>query len=115
MDNKKMLALLKNSLRALGFKNYGQRLFYIEYDECFVVLEQFTYNMVAELYLKVIIKQCHSEITKITKKVITDKMIIDTFAYNRLMYKTSNGLEYDLYNVPLDIFDKKIKKVIFRY
>lgn len=109
MDNKKMLALLKNSLSALGFKNYGQRLFYIEYDECFVVLEQFTYNMVAELYLKVIIKQCHPEITKITKKVITDKMIIDTFAYNRLMYKTSNGFEYDLYNIPLDIFDKTIK------
>ncbi len=40
MDHKIMLALLKNSLNELGFKNYGQRLFYIEYDECVVVLEQ---------------------------------------------------------------------------
>ena len=111
MDHKIMLALLKNSLNELGFKNYGQRLFYIEYDECIVVLEQLTYNMTAELYLKLIIKKCHPEITKITKQVISDKMIIDTFSYNRLMYKTSNGLEYDLYNIPLDIFDKKIKEI----
>ena len=57
MEHKIMLALLKNSLNELGFKNYGQRLFYIEYDECVVVLEQLTYNMTAELYLKLIIKK----------------------------------------------------------
>ena len=106
-----MLSLLKGCLTNLGFENYGDRLFYIEYRECIVVLEQLTYNMAAELYLKVIIKQCHPEITKITKKVITDKMIIDTFSYNRLMYKTSNGLEYDLYNIPLDIFNEKIREI----
>ena len=111
MNNKILGILLTKSLNSLGFKNYGQRLFYIEYNECIVILEQLTYNMAAELYLKVIIKQCHPEITKITKAVIIDKMIIDTFSYNRLMYKTSNGLEYDLYNIPLDIFDEKIKEI----
>ena len=51
-------------------------------------------------------------------QVITDKMIIDTFSYNRLMYKTPNGFGYDLYDIPLewllnDNISISLKEIIF--
>lgn len=117
MDNKTMLALLNESLTNLGFKNYGPRLFYIEYDECILVLEQITYMMAAELYLKAIIKSCHPEIKKITKSIITNKMYIDTFKHNRLQYKQLKKpkCSYDLYDIPVEEFNDKIKEMFDSY
>jgi len=111
MDNKTMRSLLKDSLTNLGFVNYGDRLFYIEYRDCIVVLKQITYNMAAELYIEVIIKRCHPEVEKIKKEVITDKMLIDNSSSDRLSYKTSNGFHFDLYGIAPETFDEKIREI----
>ena len=111
MDNKTLDVLLKSSLTKLGFQSYGAKLFCLDCCDNIVILKQMTYNGVAELYLSVIIKQCHTEVTKITKSVITDRMLIDTYDYNRLTYRTPEGYRYDLYHIPPSEFDSKIKEV----
>ena len=111
MDNKTLGVLLTNALNKLGFKNYGPRLFYIEFEECIVVLNQITYMTAAELYLDLIIKQCHPEIEKITKNVITDRMLLDSYNYNRLYHFVPDTLNYDFYSIPEEDFDNEIKKV----
>lgn len=67
MDSATLGKALVDALSKHGFSHYGTKLFYQEYPDCILILKQETYNMAAELYLRLIIKECHPEITKITK------------------------------------------------
>ena len=64
---KEMLGeLLIHALKKYNFKNYGSKLFYLELEDSIIILEQTNYRGCAEMYLSIIIKECHPEISKIT-------------------------------------------------
>ena len=88
MDSATLGKALVAELAKYGFSNYGSKLFYREFSDRFVILKQVNYNMAAELYLQLIIKECHPEITKITKHIIRDKMLIDSCSYDKLFYRS---------------------------
>lgn len=114
MDAKTLASLLINTLDKYHFKNYGPKLFYRDLPDCILILEQTNYNTAAEIYLRVIIKECHPEVQKITKNVLKDKMLIDTYNYDKLIFSTSNtihGFDYNLYSIPVDDFDAKIHQI----
>ena len=68
MDKELLGELLIKSLAKYNFKNYGKKLFYLDLKDSIIILEQLTYMTCAELYINFIIKECHPEICKITKK-----------------------------------------------
>ena len=105
MDNRTLGELLIKSLSKYGFKNYGSKLFYLELKDSIVILKQLTYLRGAELYLRFIIKECHQEINKITKSILKDKMIIDSYDFNKLLYKTLEGYRWNFYDIPVDEFE----------
>ena len=105
MDNKVLGELLIKSLNKYGFNNYGSKLFYLEFKDSIVILEQLTYLGCAELYLRFIIKECHPEINKITKSILKDEMIIDSYDFNKLLYKTLEGYRWNFYDIPVDEFE----------
>ena len=72
MDKKILGNLLTVSLTKYNFENYGSKLFYLELKDSIIILEQTVYNGGAEIYLSIIIKECHPEISKITKNIIKD-------------------------------------------
>ncbi len=118
MDKKVFGIYLTKTLSKYNFKSYGNKLFYLELNDCIIVLKQITYNMAAELYMRIIIKECHPEITKITKKILEDKMIIDTLASPKLFYrsaKTKSGWNYDFYEIPEAEFETKIHEIYENY
>ena len=91
MNSAELGKRLVEELSKYGFKNYGTKLFYRELPDCILILKQENYNTAAELYLHLIIKACHPEIQKITKKIISDKMLIDSSNYDKLLYRSEKG------------------------
>lgn len=115
MDNKQLGKLLTAHLAKYGFKGFGGKLFYLDLPDAIVVLEQLCYNGAAELYLKLIIKACHPQITKISKSLLQNEMIIDSCSHNRLLYPTENGFSFDLYDIPDAEFESKINLMYSLY
>ena len=105
MDNKKLGELLSSSLSKYKFKKYGNKLFYLNLKDSIIILNQSTYLGCAELYLDFIIKECHPEIITITKNILKDKMLIDSYDSNKLLYKFLDRYEYNFYNIPENKFD----------
>ena len=91
-----------------NFKNYGSKLFYLELKDSIVILKQVFCNGSAELYLSIIIKECHPEINKITKNTIEDVMLIDTHTSNKLFYNTPDGYEWDFMGIDIEKFENTI-------
>lgn len=108
MDKKILGNLLTVSLTKYNFENYGSKLFYLELKDSFIILEQTVYNGGAEIYLSIIIKECHPEIGKITKNVIKDNLLIDTHTCNKLYYKTSDGYHWDFFEIDEEDFENTI-------
>ena len=118
MDSATLGKALVDELRKFGFKNYGTKLFYREFRDCIIILKQENYNMAAELYLQLIIKECHPEITKITKHIIRDKMLIDSSSYDKLLYRSEDGVQgwdYRLDCIDTSEFGAKIAEIFQRY
>lgn len=118
MDSAELGRRLVEELSKYGFKNYGTKLFYHELPDCILILKQDNYNMAAELYLRLIIKACHPEITKITKHIISDKMLIDTSSYDKLLYRSEKGIkgwDYRLDCIDASEFSAKIAELYKRY
>ena len=114
MDKTSLGTLLTKSLNKHGFKNYGTKLFYLELPDSIIVLKQITYCMGAELYLDLIIKECHPEITKITKSILENKMFLDIWGSPKLLYRSNNsksGWDFDLYRIPEAKFGEKIDEI----
>lgn len=111
MDKNTFNELLVRVLERYNFKAYGPKLFYLDLKDSIIVLEQIIYNGCGELYLSLIIKECHPEITKITKKILKDNMLIDTHTYNRLLYKTTNGYRWDFFDIEVNLFEDTIDEV----
>lgn len=91
MNSAELGKRLVEELSKYGFKNFGTKLFYRELPDCILILKQENYNTAAELYLHLIIKACHPEIQKITKKTICDKMMIDSSTCDKLLYRSEKG------------------------
>ena len=108
MDKKILGNLLTVSLTKYNFENYGSKLFYLELKDSIIILEQTVYNGGAEIYLRIIIKECHPEISKITKNIIKDKLLIDTHTCNKLYYKTSDGYHWDFFEIDEEDFENTI-------
>jgi len=82
MDKEMLGRLLIDSLNKYNFKNYGSKLFYLELIDSIIILEQFFHNGGAEMYLNIIIKECHPEISKITKNILKDNLLLDSTGGN---------------------------------
>ena len=108
MDKKILQNLLTVSLTKYNFKNYGSKLFYLELKDSIIILEQTVYNGGAEIYLSIIIKECHPEIGRITKNVLNDRLLIDTYTSNKLFYKTPDGYHWNFFDIDAEEFDKTI-------
>lgn len=119
MDNKRLGELLTKYLTKYGFKGYAGKLFYLDLPDSILILEQLCYNAAAELYLKLIIKSCHPEITQISKTLLKNEMMIDNYSYHKLFYSSDklsrNGLWYDLYDISQGDFESKIDDIYTRY
>ena len=109
MMNKELLGkLLTDSLRKYNFKNYGSSLFWLELEDSIIILNQVCYRGGGELYLSIIIKECHPEITKITKSTLTDDMLIDTHTSNKLFYPTPDGYNWNFFDIEAEKFEDTI-------
>ena len=108
MDKEMLSELLISTLAKYGFKNYGSKLFYLELKDSIIILEQIVHNGGAEMYLSIIIKECHPEISKITKNVLKDNLLIDTHTSNKLFYKTANGYHWDFFDMDVEKFEETI-------
>ena len=113
MDKNILCNLLIKSLSKYNFKNNGNKLFCLDLKDSIIILEQLTYMTCAELYINFIIKECHPEVYKITKKVLKDQMLIDNYNYIKIYY--NNGHGYDFYNINEDVFQDKIDEVYNNY
>ncbi len=107
-DKESLGKLLKHSLGKYNFKNCGSKLFYLELKDSIIILKQAVYNGGAEMYLSMIIKECHPEIGKITKSILDDAMLIDTYTANKLFYKTADGYHWDFFEIDADAFENTI-------
>lgn len=113
MDREVFVKLLASSLAKYNFKNYGAKLFYLDLKDSIVILEQRFHNGGAELYLSIIIKECHPEISKITKNVLNDNLLIDTHMSNKLFYQKGDGHHWDFLDIDLDEFENTIDGFYF--
>lgn len=77
----------------------------MELKDSIVILEQVSHNGGAELYLSIIIKECHPEIPKITKSTLKDVMLIDTYTSNKLFYNTPNGYKWNFFDIDVKDFE----------
>ena len=108
MDKVLLGKLLTESLKKYNFKNYGSTLFWLELNDSILILKQFFYNGGAELYVSIIIKECHPEITKITKSILTDEMFIDTHTANKLYYPIHGGYNWNFFDIDAEKFEDVI-------
>ena len=113
MDKELLGELLIRSLAKYNFKNYGKKLFYLDLKDSIIILEQLTYMSCAELYINFIIKECHPEICKITKKILKDEMLIDNFSTMKLFY--DKGHMFDFYEIYDYEFQNKIDEIYKKY
>ena len=107
MDKEMLGRLLIDSLTKYNFKNYGSKLFYLELIDSIIILEQVFHNGGAEMYLNIIIKECHPEISKITKNILKDNLLLDSTG-GKLFYKTTNGFHWNFFDIDVDDFEKVI-------
>ena len=70
-------------------------------------LEQVFHNGGAEMYLNIIIKECHQKIKKITKSVLKDNLLLDSTC-EKLFYKTATDFHWDFYDINVDEFESTI-------
>jgi hypothetical protein len=118
MDKKELGAYLTNCLGKYNFRSYGPKLFYLELPDSIIVLTQTNYNTAAELYMDIIIKECHPEITKVTKSILKDKMLLDVYARPKLFYRSENTKkvwDFDFYEIPEREFEEKIDEIYNDY
>jgi hypothetical protein len=108
LDKEMLGKLLTDYLKKYNFKNYSSKLFYLELKDSIIILEQIVYNGGAEIYLNIIIKECHPEISKITKNVLKDHLLIDTYTSNKLFYKTLNGYHWNFFDIDAEEFEETI-------
>ncbi len=108
MEKELLGELLIHSLKKYNFKNFGSKLFYLELEDSIIILEQTNYRGCAEMYLSIIIKECHPEINKITKNILKDDLLLDNHTANKLLYNTPNGYRWDFYDIDEVDFEKKI-------
>ena len=108
MEKEMLGELLIHALKKYNFKNYGSKLFYLELEDSIIILEQTNYRGCAEMYLSIIIKECHPEISKITKIILKDDLLIDNHTVNKLLYYTPNGYRWDFYDIGEKDFEKTI-------
>ena len=108
MEKELLGELLIHSLKKYNFKNFGSKLFYLELKDSIIILEQTNYRGCAEMYLNFIIKECHPEISKITKIILKDDLLIDNHTVNKLLYYTPNGYRWDFYDIGEKDFEKTI-------
>jgi hypothetical protein len=101
--------LLIHALKKYNFKNYGSKLFYLELEDSIIILEQTNYLGGAEMYLSIIIKKCHPEISKITKSILKDDLLIDNHTANKLRYNTPNGYRWNFYDIDVNDFEKTME------
>ena len=107
MDKEALGKLLVQSLNKYNFKNYASKLFYMELNDSIVILEQTYHNGAAEMYLNIIIKECHPELSKITKGILKDNLLLDTTG-GKLFFKTKNGYQWNFLNISVDEFESTI-------
>lgn len=116
MDKELLGELLIKSLTKYNFKNYGKKLFYLDLKDSIIILEQLTYMTSAELYLSFIIKDCHPEITKITKNILKDRMIIDSYDNYKLYYNSmKHNIGHDFYDIEIFEFESVIERLYNDY
>ena len=116
MDKELLGELLIKSLAKYNFKNYGKKLFYLDLKDSIIILEQLTYMTSAELYLSFIIKECHPEITKITKNILKDRMIIDSYDNYKLYYNSmKHNIGHDFYDIEIFEFETVIERLYNDY
>lgn len=116
MDKELLGELLIKSLAKYNFKNYGKKLFYLDLKDSIIILEQLTYMTSAELYLSFIIKECHPEITKITKNILKDRMIIDSYDNYKLYYNSMKHIiGHDFYDIDIFEFESVIERLYNDY
>lgn len=107
MDKEMLGQRLIDSLAKYHFKNYGTKLFYLEFHDSIVILEQVFHNGGAEMYLNMIIKGCHPEISKITQRVLKDPLLLDSTG-GKLFYKTEAGFHWNFLDIDADGFSDTI-------
>jgi hypothetical protein len=115
VEKSKFGKLLTASLSRHGFLGYGDKLFYRELDDSIVILDRIFIYGGAELYLKLIIKECHPEIGKITRSILNDKMLIDTHTCNKLLYKWDGEYKWDFMSVTEEELDQAIDDLHSEY
>ncbi len=118
MDKNTLGIYLLDTLKKYNFKNYGNKLFYLELPECIVVLREANHFLRAELFLNIIIKKCHPEIKKVTKNIVSDKMMLDLWGEPRLLFSFENsnsGWNCDLLDIPETQFEEKIGEIYNHY
>jgi len=108
MNKENFANLFTTSLGRYNFKHYGSKLFYLDLSDAIIILKHLIWNGGGEVYLELIIKKCHHEINKITKKIIQDKMLIDTYSSNKLLYRTVGGYNWDFFQIEEINFDDVI-------
>ena len=108
LDKELLGNLLAGSLEKYHFKNYGHKLFYLALKDSILILKLVFYNYGAELYVSLIIKECHPEITKITKSTLEDVMLIDTYTSNKMYYPTPHGYEWNFFDIDVQEFESII-------
>ena len=107
MDKVTLGKLLIQYLEKYNFKNYGTNLYYLELKDSIIILERVFHNGGAEMYLNIIIKECHPEIRKITKSVLKDNLLLDSTG-GKLFYKTATDFHWDFYDINVDEFETTI-------
>ena len=110
MDKETFGKLFAYTLKKYNFKNYGSTLFYLDLEDAIIILKQILHNGGSEFYLRLIIKECHPEIAKITKKALEDDMLIDTHSSNKLLYRTPNGYRWNFFDIEADVFEETIDR-----
>ncbi len=118
MDNKRLGELLTKTLAKYGFKSYGGKLFYLDLPDSIVILDQRSSMGASALYLRLIIKACHPEISKISKSILQDEMLIDSYWWEKLLYRSEKGYKgygWNLYEISEKDFEAKIDEIYSLY
>ena len=105
MEREKFVKHFNQSLSRYNFKRYGSKLFYLDLPDVFIILKHMIYNGGGEIYLELIIKECHPEVNKITKNILQNKLLIDTHSSNKLLYRTLTGYHWNFFEIEEISFD----------
>ena len=59
MNKENFAKLFTTSLERYNFKHYGSKLFYLDLSDVIIILKHLIWNGGGEVYLELIIKECH--------------------------------------------------------